>query len=153
MWFAKGKQAQVPPRSAILIALSVAVVISLYSAVDGAAVKRTDPIPYTVLIFATTALLLTPIMLRRYGWNVLIANLRQYWRRVFIIGCLMLSSYILILVAYSLSPVSYVGAIREVSIVFAAIAGWLFLGENLGKIRIVGALIMFVGIIIIATLG
>jgi drug/metabolite transporter (DMT)-like permease len=152
-WFVRRDETQVPARSTILIALSVAVLISLYSAVDGAAVKLTDPVPYTALVFAATALLLTPIMLKRYGWNVLITNLRQYWRRVFVIGYLTLSAYTLVLIAYSLSPVSYVGAIREISIVFAAVAGWLFLGENMGKIRIVGALVMFIGIIIIATLG
>jgi drug/metabolite transporter (DMT)-like permease len=152
-WFGRGSETGVPARSTVLIALAVALLISLYSAVDGAAVKLTEPVPYTALVFAATALLLTPLMVKRYGWNTLKASLLQYWRRVFVIGCLILSSYTLVLVAYSVSPVSYVGAIREISIVFGAVAGWLFLGENLGKIRIIGALVMFVGIIIIATLG
>jgi drug/metabolite transporter (DMT)-like permease len=152
-WFARGIQAGVPPRSTVMIALSVAVLISLYSAVDGAAVKLTDLAPYTALIFASTALMLTPVMLKRYGWTTLIATLRKYWRRIIVIGGLTMSAYTLVLIAYSISPVSYVGAIREISIVFGAVAGWLFLGENLGKIRIVGALVMFVGIIIIAFFG
>jgi uncharacterized membrane protein len=47
----------------------------------------------------------------------------------------------------------YVGALREVSIVLAALAGWRWLGEAFGALRTVGALLIFVGIVVIATAG
>jgi drug/metabolite transporter (DMT)-like permease len=57
------------------------------------------------------------------------------------------------LYAYSFAPISYSGAIREVSVVLGALAGWRFLGENLGSFRVIGAFIIFSGILIIALLG
>jgi drug/metabolite transporter (DMT)-like permease len=46
--------------------------------------------------------------------------------------------------------VSYAGALREVSIVFAALAGWKLLGEPLGRVRVIGSLVIFAGIVLIA---
>ena len=37
-------------------------------------------------------------------------------------------------------------AIREVSVVIGAFAGWKILGEKLGPLRIIGAVIIFAGI-------
>jgi drug/metabolite transporter (DMT)-like permease len=55
--------------------------------------------------------------------------------------------------AYSLAPLSYAGAVREVSVVFGAFAGWQFLGEKMGGMRLVGAAVIFAGILIIALYG
>jgi drug/metabolite transporter (DMT)-like permease len=38
-------------------------------------------------------------------------------------------------------------------VVMAAFAGWQFLGEKFGGLRILGAVIIFVGIMVIALLG
>jgi drug/metabolite transporter (DMT)-like permease len=62
-------------------------------------------------------------------------------------------AYMLALFAYSIAPVNYSEAIREVSVVMGAFAGWYFLGEKMGKIRILGAAVIFIGIVMIATLG
>jgi len=48
---------------------------------------------------------------------------------------------------------SYVGSIREVSIVFGALMGWHFLGEKFGLVRVIGAGLIFAGIVIFAVLG
>lgn len=48
---------------------------------------------------------------------------------------------------------SQVCAVREVSVVLAALAGWLWLGEPLGGMRVVGALLICAGIVAIALLG
>jgi drug/metabolite transporter (DMT)-like permease len=69
------------------------------------------------------------------------------------VGILTLLTYILVLQAYTIAHVSYVGALREVSIVLAALAGWRWLGEAFGALRTVGALLIFVGIVVIATAG
>jgi drug/metabolite transporter (DMT)-like permease len=55
--------------------------------------------------------------------------------------------------AYHVAPVGYAGAIREVSVVLAALAGWLLLGEGFGAYRVAGASIVFAGILMIALLG
>jgi drug/metabolite transporter (DMT)-like permease len=127
----------------------VALIISLYSVIDGAAVKLTDAPAYTVLVFVLTAVFGLPVMLKLYGWQAVKVEGRARWLPAAAIGVLSLLAYMLVLIAYSFSPVSYAGAIREISIVFGALAGWLWLKEEFGSMRLVGALVIFVGILTI----
>ena len=150
-WFSQ--RAHWPGRVSVLLALGVSVCISLYSVIDGAAVKHNPPAPYTVLEIAATAVLLTPLILRRYGWPAVKAEWTRHWPRLLLIGLLTLAAYGLVLTAYSMSPVSYAGAIREVSIVVAALAGWALLKEEFGIVRFAGAAIVFAGIVLIAWPG
>ena len=62
-------------------------------------------------------------------------------------------SYLVALLAFSIAPLSYAGAIREVSVVLGALAGWWLLRERLGGVRLVGAALIFAGILLIAVLG
>jgi drug/metabolite transporter (DMT)-like permease len=137
-------------RVSIVLALLVALVISLYSVVDGAAVKQFQPAPYLVLVFATTAILLSPVVIHHYGLPALAAGWKMNWQRILLIGIMSMLAYTLVLMAYRVTTVSYAGAIREVSIILAALAGWRLLGENFGRLRVIGAAIVFVGILIIA---
>jgi drug/metabolite transporter (DMT)-like permease len=134
-------------------ALGVALFIALYSLVDGAAVRRFPPVPYTLLVFALGALLAAPPLLLLRGARALGDEWRRSWRRIPVVGAFSLFSYILVLRAYQIAPVAYVGAVREVSIVLAALAGWRLLGEGFGPTRTVGALLVFTGIALIALLG
>jgi len=54
---------------------------------------------------------------------------------------------------FSRARVSYAGAVREVSIVFAALAGWWLLGERFGPLRTAGSVLIFVGILLITVAG
>ncbi|HEY1352006.1 MAG TPA: DMT family transporter [Ktedonobacteraceae bacterium] len=139
--------------SALGLALATACCISIYSAIDGAAVRQVPPLSYTVLVISLSALLITPVVVVRYGGRALVAELRVSWRRILVTGILSLFTYMLVLLAYSFSPVSYGGAIREVSVIFAAFIGWRWLGEGFGKARLLGACLIFAGIVTIALIG
>jgi drug/metabolite transporter (DMT)-like permease len=69
-----------------------------------------------------------------------------------VIGLLNLCSYMLVLSVYSFAQVSYAGAIREISVVIAALMGWLLLREKFGKIRVIGSLVVFAGILVVAVM-
>ena len=142
-----------PSRSAVTAALGVALCISVYSAIDGAAVQIAAPITYTVFEFIASALLMAPLMLRRYRPGAIVREWRANWRRITLVGLLMMLAYGLVLLAYSRGHVSYAGAIREVSVVFAALIGWRWLGEGFGRARLAGALLIFAGILAIALAG
>lgn len=144
---------QTPRRSGILLSLLLALLISIYSTIDGAAVKQTPAFPYTVLVFFLSPVLAAPLVLKRYGWQTLKSELAQNKIRILSIGILTVSAYLLTLAAYTIAKVSYSSAVREVSVVMGALAGWLFLGENLGRLRAWGALLIFGGILVIALAG
>lgn len=139
--------------SGIGLALGVAFSISVYSAIDGAAVRYVAPAPYTVVVIGLSSIFVFPFIFLRFGRETVAAEWRTNWPRIIIVGILMLASYMLVLEAYAIAHVSYAGAIREISVVFAAFMGWRWLGEKLGLLRMVGACIIFMGILIIALGG
>ena len=134
-------------------ALLIALLISIYTAIDGTAVKRGPTLPYALLIFTLIPLPVTPFILRQYRWSYL----KQVWNeqrlRLSLIGLLGIVAYLFALAAYSIAPLSYSGAIREVSVVIGALAGWKFLKEEMAGLRVAGALVIFTGILMIALLG
>ncbi len=135
-------------RAAFLVALF----ISGYSTLDGAAVKHSEPLAYTALMFALTALVVTPLFARRPVAE-LWAGLRTYRTDILLIAPLSLLAYGLVLAVYSRGSVSYAAAGREVSIVFGAFVGWRFMNEKLGGVRVLGAVLIFSGIATIAIWG
>lgn len=142
-----------PHKKGILRALLLALLISIYSTIDGAAVKRTPAFSYAVIVFCLYPALTTPLMFKRYGWQTLKTEWLNQRLRLVAIGLLTVSAYLLALGAYAIAPVSYSGAVREISVVMGAFAGWRFLGERLGGWRIAGAAIIFTGILLIALWG
>jgi uncharacterized membrane protein len=82
-------------RSGIILALSVALCISIYSAIDGAAVHIVAPLPYTVLVISLSTVFITPVILVRYGGRVAVADWRANRLRIVIVGILMIISNIL----------------------------------------------------------
>ncbi|HEX6480503.1 MAG TPA: EamA family transporter [Ktedonobacteraceae bacterium] len=139
--------------SGLVLAPGVACCISIYSTIDGAAVHQVAPLPYTVLIIALSGLLLTPVVLLRYGSKAIVAEWRTNWLRIILVGILSLLTYMLALLAFSIARVSYAGSIREISVVFAAFLGWRWLGEDFGVIRVIGSIFIFAGILVIAVAG
>jgi drug/metabolite transporter (DMT)-like permease len=142
-----------PHLKGIAIALTVAFTISLYTLLDGTAVKGGPPLPYALSMFAIVPLITAPFLVRNYGWD----HFARAWsaQRVSLIaaGALGVIAYLLALFAYSFAPLSYSGAIREVSVVIGAFLGWRFLGEKMGGIRVVGSVAVFAGVMVIAFFG
>jgi drug/metabolite transporter (DMT)-like permease len=140
-------------KSALALALGVACCISIYTTIDGAAVRYVNPLPYTVLVIALAAAFVTPAVVLRYGNRANINEWRTNWMRIVLVGIFTLLAYMLVLKAYTIARVSYAGAVREISVIFAAFVGWRWLGEDFGLIRLVGAVLIFAGIFVIAIGG
>jgi len=137
----------------ILTALSVALMISLYTFVDGFAVKSASPLSYGLAMFALVPIPTTVFNLRKYGWDKFSSAWSASRGTLSLAAILGIFSYLFALFAYSFSPVSYSGAIREVSVVIGAFLGWQFLGEKMGGTRVLGAIIIFAGILTITIFG
>lgn len=130
-------------------AFLVALLVSVYTAIDGAAVRHWAPVPYLVVVFALAGAALIPLLALRYGKHVFTV-LRTHWLPTAVIAIMTLAAYSLVLSAFRIAPVSYAGAAREIGIVFAALAGWLLLGERFGGVRTLGAVTVFLGIGLLA---
>jgi len=137
----------------VIVALAVALLISLYTLIDGTAVKMGPPLPYALTMFMFVPVLTTTYNVRRFGWKHFAAGWNGPRLPLILAAILGVVAYLLALIAYTFAPLSYSGAIREVSVVIGAFLGWQFLQEKMGGTRVLGSLIIFVGILVIAILG
>lgn len=142
-----------PHLRGILTALSVALVISIYTFIDGTAVKNGPALPYGLSMFVMVPFVTTPYLINRYGIEPFKRTWNNYRAYLLMGGVLGLVAYMLALFAYTIAPLSYSGAIREVSAVIGAFLGWRFLKEEMGGIRLVGSVIVFAGVMVIAFFG
>jgi drug/metabolite transporter (DMT)-like permease len=137
----------------IFTALTVALVISLYTFVDGSAVQNGSPLPYALTMFALVPVLTTTYNLRRFGWKRFLSAWDGPRLPLILASILGVVAYLLALFAYTIAPVGYSGAIREMSVVIGALLGWQFLGETMGGMRVLGSIVIFAGILTIAIFG
>jgi drug/metabolite transporter (DMT)-like permease len=105
------------------------------------------PIGYFWMAVVVQAILFTPFALRgRDGLSTVRANPIS----IVAIGLLGPASYMLALTAIQLSSVSLVAAARESSVVLVALGGAIFFGEKHVVQRIIGAVIVFSGVALLA---
>jgi drug/metabolite transporter (DMT)-like permease len=144
-----------PHLKGIFLALGVALIISIYTIVDGTAVKAhpTAALPYALSMFVFVPFLTTPVVVRNFGWKPFAQAWRDQRWKLILGGVLGIVAYTTALFAYSFAPLNYSEAIREVSVVIGAFFGWRFLNEKLGGYRLLGAGVIFAGISLIAIFG
>ena len=122
--------------------------IASYSLVDKAGVARLHPMPYIALMGLGLSAILSPVVLA--DRHALAHEWRQRWRTILVASAMNLTSYLLVLFAFRLSKVGYVVASRELSILFSAFIGSLWLGEGRLAPRLTGASIVLAGVICVA---
>jgi drug/metabolite transporter (DMT)-like permease len=137
----------------VVTALAVALIISLYTLIDGTAVKNGPPLPYALTMFMFVPVLTTTYNVRRFGWKHFAAAWNGPRIPLILAAVLGVVAYLLALSAYTFAPLSYSGAIREVSVVIGAFLGWQFLEEKMGGTRVLGSIVIFAGILVIAIFG
>jgi drug/metabolite transporter (DMT)-like permease len=132
--------------SDVLLALSVSTAIAGYTLVDKQGVRYADPVTYLFLILITPAVCGVLFVWARGGW----ARIRKAvaWQAV-AAGIGTNITYTLVLFALTLAPAASVAAVREVGVVFAVFLGAVFLKEPVGPSRIVGAIIVASGVILV----
>ncbi len=133
---------------ASLWALSTGASNGIGSLIDKVGVGLVYPPVYIYLMFTGVWLLLTPYMLMRKR-----TNLKTEWQvnrtSILAVGFLVTFTYTMILFAMRMSPVSYVVAVRNVSILFSAFFGIQWLEEKHAAQKLAGAMLIMAGVIII----
>jgi drug/metabolite transporter (DMT)-like permease len=139
-------------RRSVTFALLTGCVIAAYTLWDKQAVSPSGaaipPLLYYSLLTALQAAVLTPYALTRLP--VVRSEWRMHRKHALGVGVLSSLSYVLVLYALSISPVSYVAPLREIGILFGALLGWRFLAEGEGGRRIAGAVAMVAGVLALA---
>jgi uncharacterized membrane protein len=138
------------PRWALLAGLAT----SIYTAIDKVGVSHASPILYTYVDVALTWAWLTPLAVLSTGWKRLSTELSSSRYFVVLAGFTTVAAYGLVLIAMQRgTPASYAGAIREFSVVIAAAIGVLVFKESSGPMRVVGSVLVALGVGLIGILG
>jgi drug/metabolite transporter (DMT)-like permease len=136
--------------ASVVFALLTGVVIAGYTLWDKQAVSavRMPPILYFYLFTVVRAVLLTPVAAVR--WPAVKEEWRLHRRHALGIAVLSPISYILVLYALAISPVSYVAPAREIGILLGALMGARWLSESDVPRRMAGAVAMVIGVVALA---
>jgi drug/metabolite transporter (DMT)-like permease len=129
----------------ILYGVLTGLCISAYTIVDAYAVKSLliSPIVYQYLENSTRVVALAPFVLKNATFA---SELRRTWRLALGVGFLVPISYILVLYAMRLAPVSYVAPARELSMLIGALIGAKLFREGHVIERAIGCVMMLIGI-------
>ncbi len=133
-------------RHAILLSLATGVAIGSYTLIDAAG-ARTGPSPHSysawLFILTAAALLVITGCIHR---TATLALLRPHLRHGILVGILSAVAYSIVLWAMTVAPAALVAALRETSILFAALIGWGLLGEKITRLRWVGVALAVIGV-------
>ena len=128
------------PRRDLLFGLAIGAVIASYTVVDSEAVERADPIAYLALVVAPCALVYPLVSRTRPDLGV----------RTALTAAATFGAFLMVLAAFRLAPAAPVAAVRETSVVIAALFAAVFLHEAVGVRRVAGALCVVAGVAAIA---
>ena len=134
-------------RVSTLWALANAVIIAAYTLVDAAGARAAAaPQTYVVWLFVLDALPF-PIIVFLLKRKELLSYTRRFWLRGLVGGTLSAVAYAVVLWAMTRAPVAAVAALRETSVIFAALIGvWLLKEGHLAR-RLAGAVTVAAGVI------
>jgi len=144
-----GNGAKASNARGILFALGTALFIASYTLVDGTGARLSGDVHgYTVWLFFLHGfpLFVITYFLRRQR---LLASVKNNWRPGVVAGLMSIVAYWLVLWAITLGAVAPVAALRETSVIFAAVIAAFALKEPFGVQRIIGAVLVAGGVILL----
>jgi phosphonate utilization associated putative membrane protein len=141
-------------RKALGYAFANAAIIALYTVVDGRGVRAEvaaggSALRYVMLLFVLDGIAYPALVwLRRgpEGRGAILAYARRRWPLAMLGGTASIGSYAIALWAMTRAPVASVAALRETSVLFAALLGTWLLKERFGLQRAVGTAVIVGGV-------
>lgn len=139
-------------RAPLWFAVALGMMIALYSVADGIGIRRSDSLMgYMGWLFLSEALVPLFVLGRRHRNGQAIAP------RVLALGLLggvfSVSAYGIALYVKTIAPIGAVSAVRESSVIIAALIGVFLFGERPAGLRLVAAVIVALGVFALATSG
>jgi drug/metabolite transporter (DMT)-like permease len=147
--FKGGRQLERFSGRAVAFALATSLTITAYTLVDGVGARLAgSSLAYTVWLFFGNG-----VVMAIYGaWRVgasLAGALRTHWPMALAGAVLSTAAYAIAIWAMTLAPIALVAALRETSVLFAALIGMVLLREPMLPVRIVAAVLVLAGALLL----
>lgn len=145
---ARGVFANNESRRLLPFAFGSACATAGYTVVDGLGARVSgDPIGYTGWLLVLASLFYIPSVVALKGPSVLRAPLRS-WGLIGVAGVASYFAYAIVVWAMTLAPIALVAALRETSILFAVLIGWLVFGEKMDRSKVMAAALIVLGVVL-----
>jgi drug/metabolite transporter (DMT)-like permease len=134
-----------------VLTICVALIYSITSSLGKMAIEHSSPLFFGVTYFLVLTIIFAPISLWFGRHELKIFVSKKKYRRLFLPGLfysIMIASH---MIAISLTKVAYMISVKRTSLLIGVVYGYFLFRERNIKERFSGALIMFIGFIMIVT--
>jgi drug/metabolite transporter (DMT)-like permease len=144
----RGGHAGAPSGPLLLNALATAACIAGYTLSDALGARANgEAIAYALWLFAVNGLVAIVVITLRRGPCIFL-QLGPHWRGGLAGGAMSMLAYSLVIWATTQAPVAMVSALRETSVLFALLIGWLFLKEPMPALRLIACCVIAAGVVL-----
>ena len=135
-------------RRLLPFALGSALATATYTMIDGMGARISgSPVAYVAWVFVADGCLFTLGMVALRGIDVIPRNLHA-WRLGSVASAASYGAYAVSIWAMTFAPIALVAALRETSILFAVLIGWLVFGERMGREKALAAAVIVAGVVL-----
>lgn len=135
--------------SLVPLALASATMTAGYSLIDGLGARVAgDATLFVAWLFVFDGLIFTPVIIALRGRGTFQAPFKG-WMLGTAAALLSYGAYAVAVWAMTQAPIALVTALRETSILFAMLIGWLMLGERMDRLKIVSACLILAGVALV----
>ncbi|MEO5724623.1 MAG: EamA family transporter [Ilumatobacteraceae bacterium] len=136
-------------RHGVALALMVAVTVGTYTTLDAQGSRSSGSLAYVLATYVAGACTISIGGVVSGRGAAFVLMLRTYWRRAVATAIASVITYGMVLLAIRHAPVGYVAALRESSVVLAALVGWKLLGEGDPVRRITATIVVVAGLMVL----
>lgn len=136
------------PLKGIVLALMSGAFILTYTVLDKIIVDKVHPLVLMASSQVISATVFLPYVVLKKR-EEFVYTVRHLWPSVLGVAILALVSYLIILFVFQIAPMSRIVAVRELSVVFGAITGYVWLKEDFNRVRLMGVIIVVLGIVLV----
>ena len=141
------------PGPALRWGLATSVLIAAYTVADGMGVRAAgNPFSYILWLFVFEPIPIGLWLLAtdRSGW---FGYMRAKPGKITVGALAAATAYAMVIYAMSVAPMAMVSSLRETSVIFAALIGTLMFREPFGRQRIIAAVLVCLGVVLIKVLS
>ena len=148
LMMAQGVFAMGENRKMLPFALGSACATASYTMIDGSGARVAgDAVMYIAWVFVVEGSLFTLGMLVLHGPKIVPLG-RRNWTAGLFAAAASYGAYAISVWAMTHAPIAVVAALRETSILFAVLIGWLIFGEKMTRAKGLAALVIVAGVIV-----
>ena len=148
VFMARGVFTNGESRRLLPFAFGSAIATAGYTLADGLGARVAgDALQYVGWLMILSACFYTPAAIALHGVGVLRAN-RRDWMLGMVAAAASFAAYAIAVWAMTVAPLALVAALRETSILFAVLLGWLWFGDRMDRGKIIAAVLIVAGVVL-----